>query len=136
MEKEIKLLPIKRVEAAWIKVPKSDVDAKTPERFKYKRKLVLVPYRYEKNWILNDNGRLILEVKKIYRCHYCEQCNFTEEQITKDHKKPQSKGGTDSIKNIVPACLECNHDKADTPYEEYMRVIEARKKIKNSKKSR
>lgn len=130
MEKGIRLLPIKRVEAAWIKVPKSEVDDKTPERFKFKRKLILVPYRYEKSWVIDENGNKKLEVVKLYRCHYCEHCHFTENEITKDHKLPQSKGGTDSVKNIVPACLECNRDKADTPYDEYMRVIQARKKIK------
>lgn len=133
MEKGIRLLPIKRVEAAWIKVRKSEVDDKTPERFKYKRKLILVPYRYEKNWVVDEHGNKTLDVKKLYRCHYCECCNFTENEITKDHKIPQSKGGTDSIKNIVPACLECNRDKADTPYDEYIRIIQARKKIKDKK---
>lgn len=133
MEQEKKLLPIKRIEVAWIKVERKDADNIKLERFRFKRKLILVPYRYEKNWILNENGSLTLDVVKRYKCHYCEECNFTDDEITKDHKKPQSKGGTDSIKNIVPACLECNRDKADTPYDEYMRVIQARKKIQLNK---
>lgn len=133
MQEEKKLLPIKRIEAVWIKIERKDADDVKVSRFKYKKKLILVPYRYEKNWLLSSDGKLTLDVKKYYKCHYCEKCNFTEEEITKDHKNPQSKGGTDSIKNIVPACLECNRDKADTPYNEYMRIVKARKKIKLNK---
>jgi endonuclease I len=133
MEQEKKLLPIKRIEAVWIKVPKNDVSDIKLERFKFKKKLILVPYRFEKNWLLSEDGKLTLDIKKYYKCHYCEQCNFTETEITKDHKNPQSKGGTDNIHNIVPACLKCNRDKADTPYAEYIRILKARKKIQLNK---
>lgn len=128
MEQEKKLLPIKRIEAVWIKVPNKYEEHKRP-----KNKLILVPYRFEKVWLIDDKGKLTLDIKKIYRCHYCEECNFTENEITKDHKNPQSKGGTDNVKNIVPACLKCNRDKADTPYLEYMSILKARKKIKLNK---
>lgn len=134
MEQKKRLLPIKRIDAVWITVPKRNTYNEKTKKFKYKSKLILVPYRYEKVWLIDENGNQILDVKKYYKCHYCEGCNFTEEEITKDHKDPISKGGTDSVSNIVPACLKCNRDKADTPYVDYMRVLKARKKIKLNKK--
>lgn len=124
MEQEKKLLPIKRIDAVWIKVPNKYEEHKRP-----KNKLILVPYRYEKVWLVDEKGKLTLDIKKYYRCHYCEECHFTEDEITKDHKKPQSKGGKDNVKNIVPACLKCNRDKDDKPYDEYIRILKARKKI-------
>jgi len=130
---ELKPLPIKRIEAVWIKDLKKDSNDINMERLKYKNKLTLVPYRYEKNWLVSEDGKLTLDVKKYYRCHYCEECNFTDKQITKDHKYPQSKGGKNNIKNIVAACLKCNRDKDDTPYDEYIKVLKAREKIKLNK---
>ncbi len=128
MEQEKKLLPIKRIDAVWIKVPNKYEEHKRP-----KNKLILVPYRFEKVWLVDEQGKLTLDIKKYYRCHYCEECHFTEDEITKDHKKPQSKGGKDTVNNIVPACLKCNRDKDDRPYDEYIMVLKARKKIKLNK---
>jgi 5-methylcytosine-specific restriction endonuclease McrA len=39
-----------------------------------------------------------------YRCVYCGQVR----KLTKDHLMPVSRGGTDDISNIVPACTSCN----------------------------
>ena len=34
-----------------------------------------------------------------------------------DHRRPLSKGGSNSIRNLVPACCECNRDKSNQyPY--------------------
>jgi 5-methylcytosine-specific restriction endonuclease McrA len=68
----------------------------------------------------------------IYCCHYCDG-TFKEKDITKDHKEPLSKKGKDVPQNIVPACIECNREKADMPYLEYMRIVNARKKLKKRK---
>ena len=40
-------------------------------------------------------------------CAYCRNKRAT----TIDHLKPRSKGGSNLRSNLVPACLECNHDK-------------------------
>lgn len=50
-----------------------------------------------------------------YTCHYC---GFYGDTI--DHKIPKSKGGLSTPKNCVCSCLECNHEKADIKYEEYI----------------
>ena len=30
-----------------------------------------------------------------------------------DHSNPRSRGGTDYMRNLVPACISCNRDKSD-----------------------
>jgi 5-methylcytosine-specific restriction endonuclease McrA len=39
-----------------------------------------------------------------------------------DHIRPRSRGGTDYLRNLVPACIECNRSKGDLnsrEFEEY-----------------
>ena len=45
-----------------------------------------------------------------WRCFYCG-CQLTRKTVTEDHVVPVSKGGTDNIDNIVPACCPCNSRK-------------------------
>lgn len=53
-------------------------------------------------------------LKKLARhgmhCHYCE-IPLTMQMLTKDHLMPLCRGGSDTIYNIVPACLPCNQSK-------------------------
>jgi 5-methylcytosine-specific restriction endonuclease McrA len=42
------------------------------------------------------------------RCVYCDQ---KSKRLTPDHYIPLSKGGTNFIDNIVPACQDCNRRK-------------------------
>ena len=55
------------------------------------------------------------EAKRVIRSRYvlrCGYCSVTEQEIgaelTYDHFKPISAGGTDDIENIVYACHSCN----------------------------
>ncbi len=47
----------------------------------------------------------------------CEFCNVAETdvggELTIDHFRPQSKGGTDDVENLVYCCQRCNQYKAD-----------------------
>ncbi|MCP4047036.1 MAG: HNH endonuclease, partial [Gammaproteobacteria bacterium] len=48
-------------------------------------------------------------------CMYCGH-TFPDHQLTRDHVRPLSLGGTDSWKNVVTACKPCNNTKgAQTP---------------------
>ena len=50
------------------------------------------------------------------KCAYCGKVMVEElgpDQVTRDHVIPVSKGGTDNIDNIVPACRACNSSKND-----------------------
>lgn len=48
-----------------------------------------------------------------YLCCYCKR-KLTIKTATKDHEKPLSKGGSNWIINIVPACHQCNSGKRDS----------------------
>jgi 5-methylcytosine-specific restriction endonuclease McrA len=54
-------------------------------------------------------------------CHYCE-VSLTTETVTKDHLTPLCRGGSDTIDNIVPACLACNQTKAWRTEDEFLAV--------------
>jgi 5-methylcytosine-specific restriction endonuclease McrA len=44
-----------------------------------------------------------------YICNYCGR-----DATTADHVLPRSKGGQDTMNNLVAACHDCNSDKSDT----------------------
>lgn len=44
------------------------------------------------------------------RCAYC-CASFTEVRLSIEHVVPLSRGGSDSVANIVAACLPCNQQK-------------------------
>lgn len=56
-------------------------------------------------------------------CLYCGEAK----PLTRDHKVPLSRGGTDDIDNVVPACHSCNCAKrSHTPEEFFVRPRGAR----------
>jgi 5-methylcytosine-specific restriction endonuclease McrA len=50
------------------------------------------------------------------RCTYCGEVK----PLTRDHAIPLSRGGTDDISNIVPACRSCNSSKNARTIGEYL----------------
>lgn len=73
-----------------------------------------------KNWAKTDpkskKPSLFQRVtaKKGKKCHYCDK-----DATTVDHVIPKSRGGSNRMDNLVPACRECNHKKADLPVEDF-----------------
>lgn len=58
-----------------------------------------------------------------FTCQYCGN-GFSPEQLTIDHVKPRSKGGTTCWENCVSSCKPCNTLKADrTPEEAKMKLL-------------
>lgn len=63
------------------------------------------------------------------RCHYClvplvlYKTLDSEQQATKDHLTPISRGGRNTIDNIVPACLKCNQRKAAMTEKEFRQTF-------------
>jgi len=53
------------------------------------------------------------------RCHYCKS-ELLLSKATLDHKIPKSKGGTDTLDNLVLACKFCNGLKGCIPYEDFI----------------
>lgn len=65
-----------------------------------------------------------MTVKQSIRFRVFERDNFTcvycgrrppEIRLEADHKEPRSKGGPDTMENLVTACHECNRGKGATP---------------------
>jgi hypothetical protein len=57
--------------------------------------------------------------------HRCAYCGRTPEKLQPDHRLPVSRGGSNSIENILPACPPCNFRK-HTKTEEEFRALLAR----------
>jgi len=45
-----------------------------------------------------------------WKCIYCEN-PLSEQTVTTDHRKPLSKGGSNWLANLAPACKSCNSRK-------------------------
>jgi HNH endonuclease len=62
------------------------------------------------------------------RCHYCHKPLVLVpkegyETVTKDHLTPTSRGGANTIDNIVPACFECNRRKGPMTEQEFRKAF-------------
>lgn len=53
----------------------------------------------------------------LFRCAYCGRGDLT---LSRDHKIPVSRGGTDDIGNIIPSCRPCNSSKGDMTADEFL----------------
>ncbi len=62
-----------------------------------------------------------------FRCFYC-RVKLLPANRTLDHKVPLSRGGTNTIDNVVPACRPCNNRKLRMTTEEF---LERRRKTRN-----
>lgn len=51
-------------------------------------------------------------------CYWCGKL-LTKFEVTKDHLTPVSRGGSDRIDNLVPACKKCNSKKSSKTESEY-----------------
>jgi 5-methylcytosine-specific restriction endonuclease McrA len=52
-------------------------------------------------------------------CIYCGK-ELDKYTITLDHMIPKSKGGNDTMDNLVASCKECNTEKADMLPQEFL----------------
>ncbi|MEM9467775.1 MAG: HNH endonuclease [Actinomycetota bacterium] len=55
------------------------------------------------------------------RCFWCEaEVSARSAEATVDHLIPRSRGGANTIDNVVPACTSCNSAKSDTLPAEFL----------------
>lgn len=46
-------------------------------------------------------------------CWWCRGC-FPLEELTLDHLKPKSRGGSNSLENLRLACFQCNNSRGNS----------------------
>ena len=94
---------------------------------------------YVKNGILYLKGYVDFEelmyslaymLKGYDTCHYCG-CELTDKNRTLDHMYPRRWGGISIPENLVPSCKNCNGEKMDMTYEQFMQYRKL--KTKNDK---
>jgi hypothetical protein len=74
------------------------------------------------SWITHEEGA-VLYCRDSNMCLYCGDYLYDYE-LTRDHVVPVSRGGADTWENVVTACRECNHFKADKLLDEIgMRLL-------------
>jgi len=92
---------------------------------------------YVKNGILYVKGYANFEelmytitymVKGYDTCHYCG-CELTDKSRTLDHMYPRRWGGISIPDNLIPSCKNCNGEKMDMTYKQFMqyRRLESKK---------
>lgn len=60
-------------------------------------------------------------------CLYCRK-PLDEATITIEHKIPRSRGGSNRIANLGPACSTCNYRKQNKSYREFMLILAKERK--------
>ena len=53
-------------------------------------------------------------------CFYCDE----RRPLTADHMMPLTRGGSNWIENIAPACRSCNSQKGDKTVDEYLAYLD------------
>lgn len=56
--------------------------------------------------------------------HCCAYCGEASGALQRDHVIPLSRGGRDAIGNVLPACPDCNHSKANRLITEWRLYLE------------
>lgn len=114
-----------RLQAAWQEWYKTHREHSIQYCYEWRK---LNPEKQRANarrYVLNRRARLAnaagifdydLWLQKVlyhgWKCLYCYQ-PLTENTVTVDHRKPLSKGGSNWIANLAPACKSCNSGKQD-----------------------
>jgi 5-methylcytosine-specific restriction endonuclease McrA len=57
------------------------------------------------------------------KCVYCNT-KLTPKNVSRDHRQPLCRSGSNDIRNIVPACRSCNSKKHDKTFEEFRKVLQ------------
>ena len=97
-----------------------------PDDFKYKNKSERGE-AYVKDGILYEDSvsfealmrAITYTLKGIETCFYCQR-NLTCQNWSLDHMFPRRWGGVSIPDNLVPSCMECNGEKRDMTFEQFM----------------
>lgn len=66
--------------------------------------------------------RKYILLREVHKCFYCFR-DLKEGKYELDHVIPSANGGSNSYRNLVAACLDCNNSKSDKPVEDFLRSL-------------
>jgi hypothetical protein len=72
---------------------------------------------YQQGTLEGCEVREYLLAKWGHKCVYCDAENVP---LNIDHVHPKSRGGSNRVSNLVPACVPCNKEKDDYPVEMFL----------------
>ena len=72
---------------------------------------------YQQGTLQGFEVRQYVLAKHGHRCAYCDAEGVP---LNLDHVHPRSRGGSDRVSNLVPACVPCNQAKGSRPVEEFV----------------
>ncbi len=70
----------------------------------------------------NKDFRAVAISRNRTRCYYCGT-ELSPEEMTTDHAKPKSKGGSGHVENLRVACHECNGLKGDKDIDVFLEEL-------------
>ena len=76
------------------------------------------------NWI-RQSTRLANYLRDGLACAYCGHAVEDGAQLTLDHVKPHSKGGSNDAANLVTCCQRCNSSRGNRPVRAFSRAVAA-----------
>lgn len=82
------------------------------------------PANHGSNWngAMPDTLRLALYLRSGLCCGACGQTVEQGAQLSLDHLRPHSRGGSDRPENLVVLCVRCNSSKQDSPLRTWLRA--------------
>ncbi len=67
------------------------------------------------------------------QCHYCH-CELNKKNSSLDHKLARSKGGPNTMANLVLACLTCNTKKGNGPYKKFYESMKSAREKRDKRR--
>lgn len=77
---------------------------------------------YGSNWIRKEK-RLAIYLRDNMSCIYCRKCAEDGAELSLDHLKCRSNGGSNEADNLVCCCGACNRTRRDTPLKEWAKIV-------------
>jgi hypothetical protein len=101
------------------------------KKFKVLEDFVVIGLKYNgKNVKRRTSGfaKEFIEQNEDARCLYCDT-NLSHENATADHIIPISKGGNNTQVNLVVCCKDCNNERGNLDFNNYLSLKNKRHKI-------